>query len=400
MGLILKSLMPAYGGYTIARDEKVIFIKGAIPGEVVEVDIEERKKRYSVASAVNVVESSEDRVAPECSAFGICGGCQLQFISYERQLTMKDEILLDSLTRLGGIEIPLDPVLSDAQWNYRHRARFKVSRDGGVGFFKGSSRDVVTFDGCPLMDDKINTMLRKIKEAGAALNLNEIHIAAGDSPVAMLKGRDLDRTICDKFLEIGFSGVAYDDTDASGSAYTGFDLNGMKYTVSPWTFFQSHWRLNRMVVGFIVNRLMPLSGKRVLDLYAGAGNFSMPLAVHAEEVVAVEENLHAVEDGIRNLKLNNIRNCRFISSSAERYKIKKKFDIIILDPPRSGLTSEVTEKILKNPSDLIVYISCHPATCARDMKKLKEKYEVLSVQQIDFFPNTYHIESVAFLRLG
>lgn len=399
MGLILKSLMPAYGGYTIARDEKVIFIKGAIPGEVVEVDIEERKKRYSVASAVNVVESSEDRVAPECSAFGICGGCQLQFISYKRQLTMKDEILLDSLTRLGGIEIAPGPALSDSQWNYRHRAGFKVSRDGDIGFFKGSSREVVTFDSCPLMDGAINTMLRKIKETGAVLNMREIHIAAGDSPVVLLKGRDLDRTICDKFIEIGFSGVAYNDLDAPGPAYTGFDLNGLKYTVSPRTFFQSHWRLNMKVVDFIVNRLMPLSGKRVLDLYAGAGNFSMPLAVHAEEVVAVEENLYAVEDGIRNLKLNNMRNCRFVRSSAEKYKIKKKFDLVILDPPRLGLTSEVIEKILENPPGSIVYISCNPSTCARDLKKLKEKYEVLSVQQIDFFPNTFHIESVAFLQL-
>ena len=399
MGLILKSLMPAYGGYTIAREEKVIFIKGAIPGEVVEVEIEEKKRDYSIASVKNIVEPSEYRSEPECRVFGICGGCQLQFISYERQLSMKDEILLDSLNRLGGIELVLSPVLSDSQWNYRHRAQFKVSKNGDVGFFKGSSRDVITFDICPLMIQEINTLLQKIKFKDIVRNLNEIHIAMGDTPVALLKGKDYDTTLFDTFTEIGLTGIAYNDTIAYGGAYTGFDLNGLRYTVSPWTFFQAHRTLNNRVVAFIINSLMPLGGKHVLDLYAGAGNFSLPFAASAEDVIAVEENTYAVDDGNRNLKLNDIKNCRIVKSSAEKYKFNRKFDVIILDPPRPGLSSEVVKKILENPSDRIVYISCNPATFSRDLKKLSEKYEVQSVSQIDFFPNTFHIEAVAFLRI-
>jgi 23S rRNA (uracil1939-C5)-methyltransferase len=121
--------------------------------------------------------------------------------------------------------------------------------------------------------------------------------------------------------------------------------------------------------------------------------------VHAGEVIAVEENASAVEDGTRNIELNGIRNCRIVKSSAEKYRFTKKFDVIILDPPRPGLTSEVAKKIIENPADQIVYISCNPATLARDLKKLKEKYEVESVRLIDFFPNTYHIEAMAFLRV-
>jgi 23S rRNA (uracil1939-C5)-methyltransferase len=399
MGLILKSLMPAYGGYTIARDEKVIFIKGAIPGEVVEVDVEEKKRNYSIASAVNVVEPSEFRVEPKCGVFGICGGCQLQYIAYERQLTMKDEILLDSLTRLGGLEVTLSPALSDCQWNYRHRAQFKVSRYGEIGFFRESTRDVVTFDNCPLMNHEINALLQMVKEKCVVFNLKEIHIAAGDSSITLLKGKDYDITAFDKFNEIGFSGIAYNDSIISEKIYTGFGLNGLKYTVSPWTFFQSHWSLNRKVVDFMLNKLLPLSGKRILDLYAGAGNFSLPLAVHSDEVIAVEEDMHTVNDGRRNLKLNNIKNCKFIKTSAEKYRFNSKFDIIVLDPPRPGLTSEVIKKILKYPPDIIVYISCNPATLSRDLKKLNEKYEVKSVHQIDFFPNTFHIEAVTILQI-
>jgi 23S rRNA (uracil1939-C5)-methyltransferase len=402
MGQIVKSVMPAYGGYTIARDEKVILIKGAVPGEVVEVSFEERKRDYSLATVISVVEPSEYRVEPQCPVFGICGGCQLQFISYEKQVAMKDEILLDSLTRIGRIEVSLDPALSAGQWNYRHRAQFKVSRSGAAGFFKEATRDIITFDSCPLMNEKINDLVRKIKEKYMLRNLTDIRVAAGDTPVALLKGKDYDSSLFDRFIEAGLSGIAYNDAPAYGGAYTGFDLNGLRYTVSPWTFFQAHWDLNRKVADFIITRLesaASIKGKRILDLYAGAGNFSLPLARHAEEVVAVEENTHAVEDGLRNLELNDIANCRVVRSSAERYKISKKFDVVILDPPRPGLTSEVTKKILENPADRIVYISCNPSTFARDLKKLKEKYDIQSVQQIDFFPNTYHIEAAAFLQL-
>ncbi|MEW6108342.1 MAG: class I SAM-dependent RNA methyltransferase [Nitrospirota bacterium] len=399
MGLILKSLMPAYGGYTIARDEKVIFIKGAIPGEVVEVDIEEKKRDYSIAYVRNVIEPSEYRSDPLCRVFGICGGCQLQFINYERQLTMKDEILIDSISRLGGIEIDLSPAISGEQWNYRHRAQFKISRNGDIGFFKESSRDVVTFESCPLLNEEINTLLLRIKGQDIVRNLSEMHISAGDIPVALLKGKDYDMTLLDKFIDSGLSGMAYNDAIVYGGAYTEFDLNGLKYTVSPWTFFQAHWGLNRKVVDFVMSQIMPLSGKRILDLYAGAGNFSVPMAVHAGEVVAVEENPYAVDDGNRNLEVNDIRNCRFIKSSSEKYRIKDRFDIILLDPPRPGLTSEVSKKILENPAEQIVYISCNPATLARDLKKFKEKYEIKSIRQIDFFPQTFHIEAVAFLSI-
>jgi len=398
--VILKSLMPAYGGYTIARDEKVILIKGAIPGEVVEAAIEEKKKDYAIASVTNVIEASEYRIEPGCPVFGICGGCQLQFVSYEKQLMMKDEIILDSLKRISGMEISLEPVFSDLLWNYRHRAQFKISRNGEIGLFRESSRDVVTFQSCPLMEQEINTLLKKMKETDCTRNISEIHISAGDSAVVFLKGRYYDRVLLsDAYREMGFSGVMFDDGNRTGKGYTNFDLNGMRYTVGPRTFFQAHWSLNKKVVDFVVQQLLPLNGKRVLDLYAGAGNFSLAFAAHADEVVAVEENPFAVGDGIRNMELNNLKNCTFVRAPAEKYKMRNKFDILMLDPPRPGLTADMISKILANPADTVIYISCNPATLARDLKKLHEKYEIKAIRQIDFFPNTYHIETITFLQI-
>lgn len=405
MSVVLKSLSPAYGGYSIARDEqeKVVLIKGAVPGEVVDVEIIEKKRDYSTARVITVLEPSEQRVDPLCPVFGICGGCHLQFIAYDTQVAMKDEVLLDSLARIGGIETGLSPALTDAQWHYRRRAQFKIGRNGEVGFFRESTRDVVAFDACPLMDDGINTLFRRIREGINTTGLSEIHIACGDKPpdqpVLLLLGREYAGSPFEEYLAAGAAGVAYNREVVAGMDGTCFDLNGLSYTVSPWTFLQAHWSLNRKVVELIASELAPLEGKRVLDLYAGAGNFALPLAGQAAEVIAVEENPHAVDDGMRNIEANEIRHCRMVKSSAEKYKPGKKFDVIILDPPRPGLTSEVVKKILEMPSDHIVYISCNPSTFSRDLKKLKEKYDILSVRQIDFFPNTFHIESIAFLRL-
>ncbi len=399
MGKILESLSPAYGGYSIARDEKVILIKGAIPGEVVDVEITEKKRDYSVGFVTGVVEPSPDRIEPPCPVFGRCGGCQLQYMRYERQVAMKDEVLRDTLARLGKIETDLGAPLTGENWHYRRKAQFKVSKTGEIGFFRESSRDVITFDGCPLMSDEINVLLERIKEKCSAVNLSDIHVAAGDTPVALLKGRGYDQASFEDFVSVGLSGIAYNDSIAYGGAYTGFDLNGLRYTVSPWSFFQAHWELNRKVVQFMADRIGQLDGKHVLDLYAGACNFSLPCASYGAEVVAVEENPYAVEDGKRNLELNAIKNCKIIKSSSEKYRINRKFDLIILDPPRPGLTSEVVKKIMDNPAGEIVYVSCNPATLARDLRKLKERYEVRSVHQIDFFPNTFHIESISFLTV-
>ncbi len=249
------------------------------------------------------------------------------------------------------------------------------------------------------MHEGINTIFKQIRAKCDVRNLSDIHIALGDTPVALLKGKGYDTSLFEDFVSVGLSGIAYNDAIAYGGAFTGFDLNGQRYTVSPWTFFQAHWELNREVTRLLIDQLAPLEGKSVLDLYAGAGNFSLPAAVQAKEVVAVEENHFAIEDARRNLELNGIKNCRIVMASAEKYRITKKFNFIILDPPRPGLTSEVAKKILENAPEEIVYISCNPATLARDLKKFRDKYDIRSVRLIDFFPNTFHIEAIVFMKL-
>lgn len=414
--IILDTEIPVYGGLSLGRWQgKVVLVKGALPGERVEARIEEEKRDFSAASTLRVLSPSPDRREPRCSLFGLCGGCQMQYASYERQVRIKEEVLQDALRRLARREIDLFPSLVDGHpWHYRYRGQFKAE-GGMIGFYREKTREVVDAEACPLMADPVNSglsairaVVKKGKVPGSG-EIREIHLSCGEVAVVLLKTRLAARrkkeadVLAALFRDAGFSGVVVEGEERGlmhyGERFTSFSLEGLSYTVSPLSFFQSHWRLNQKVVAFLKREAHPLQGKTVLDLYAGAGNFSLPLAAEAETVIAVEENHAAIEDGRRNAERNGIGNYLFLHSSAERAVVRDRVQFLILDPPRLGLTGRVVEKVLAMMPERIAYVSCNPATLARDLRKLSEKYELESVRMIDFFPQTYHIESLTFLRL-
>ena len=227
----------------MTRAEGIVFIRGAIPGEVVEVRVEEKKRDYTLASVVEVVESSPFRLEPPCPHFGTCGGCQLQFISYERQAAMKQEILVDCLKRLGGFaagQVEMLATLSGPDFGYRRRGQFKVSKEGKVGFYREGTRDVVDLDACPLMSEEVNKALSRVRGGGSHLEgIKEIHITHGEEgTLVLLKGAAYKETLADAYLALGFSGVAFEKGAyrGSGPAYAVFDLNGMKTPSRPGRF--------------------------------------------------------------------------------------------------------------------------------------------------------------------
>ncbi|MGO9016168.1 MAG: class I SAM-dependent RNA methyltransferase [Dissulfurispiraceae bacterium] len=405
--ITIKAEIPAYGGRSISKlHGKVIMIKGAIPGETAEVKIEEEKKDYSLGTAVSIPNPSPDRCVPECGYFSLCGGCQLQFIAYSRQVRLKEEILRDCIKRIAKTEMELSPsIVSSSPWNYRLRGQFKIAR-GRTGFYKEKSREVVDIKACPLMSEEVNQYLAKARSLVGNMTAGEIHISFGGGAVALLKTSHPDDMDYGKlsrdFLDSGFSGVIiqmpHRQAIRLGMQYLTLDLENLSYTVSPLSFFQSNWSLNQAVVGFLKTILQPLKGKRVMDICSGAGNFSFPLAAAADYVVAVEESSDAVADGIRNAEINNIKNCTFINSSMDSAGINDNVDTLIVDPPRPGLTDRTIDNILRALPEKIAYISCNPTTLARDLKKLSVHYDIESIRMIDFFPQTYHIESLALLN--
>jgi 23S rRNA (uracil1939-C5)-methyltransferase len=409
--LTLSIERPAYGDMSISRYQgKIVLVNGVfLPGESVEAVIEKEKKDYISASVLKLVKSSPERIQPACEYFGSCGGCHMQHIPYDLQIKLKEEVLSDCLKRIGKIDAELsDPIIPDSPWNYRLRAQYKISGNT-IGFFRGKTREVVNIESCPLMTPKINRYYHK---ARGIIRLNriirELHIISGDTAVALVKLSTGEATAPDleqlavQFTEAGFSGFIMENKDRErfgyGRTYADLELAGLAYTVSPLCFFQSSWKLNVKLIDHIKNVLAPLAGKDILDLHAGSGNFSLPLA-EADRIVAVEGNPAAIENGKRSVAMNEINNFTFIKSSAEDYTTDDQFDIVITDPPRTGLKVKVIHNLLSMMPDRVVYISCNPTTLARDLQKLSEKYDIESVRLVDFFPQTYHIESLVFLKL-
>ena len=411
--ITVKADSPAYGGFALASWKRsVLLIKNAIPGETVAAKIDEQKKDVAFASVVRIFVASPDRIEPHCPVFGICGECHQQYISYPRQISLKEEILRDCIRRTARKEFDLSkPFFGASPWQFRYRGRFKLDA-GKIGFFRENSREIVDIDGCPLMKMEINVLFAKTREIykdSQALfeGISDLHISYGNVGSALLKSISKismarQKQIGMLFLDAGFEGVCIISEQGKivnfGSEHISLGLDGLKYTVSPRSFFQGHWDLNGKVVSFLRQMLHPLKGKRVIVLDAGS-NFSLPLAFDGADVYAVEENPTAIEDGMRNAAANGIRNCRFVQCSAERLKVWDTVDTLVVAAPKPGLSNSALEKILTLEPDQIAYISCNPSALAHDMKKLLNRYEIESMRIIDCLPQTYYIKSITVLRL-
>ncbi len=383
---------PVYGGYCLYREDGVILIKGAVPGERVFIEIREKKRDYAIADVIDVTEPSEDRVEPRCEVYGRCGGCHYQHISYERQLTVKQEIVGDCMERIGKTEIPITETIFGNEWRYKHKAQFKVSDTGRIGFFKEGSRELVSFKQCHIIDKEINLLLKKIRPKDLSGGVRELHIIKGENTLAFIKGKELNDSLLDCLIGYDFHGVVYEDGRIRGNNYSYHRLNDFVYTVSPQGFFQTNWRLNTDLIRQLPQWIGNIEGKSVLDIYGGAGNFSLSFSKTAKEVIVIEENKFSVEDGRRNSDMNEIRNVRFISKKFEKAKIDRHIDLAFINPPRMGLTNEAFAKLLSISPDRIAYLSCNPATFARDSGKLSDTYTISSLRLIDMFPHTYHCE--------
>ncbi|MBC8413848.1 MAG: 23S rRNA (uracil(1939)-C(5))-methyltransferase RlmD [Nitrospira sp.] len=408
--LKLKVDRAVYGGKYICNHEGgVIFIEGnTMPGEIIEARVEARKKDYTVASVNKILQPSAKRVEPSCKFYGTCGGCQIQHFRYTDQLLLKESVLKDCLKRIAKLDPLFLPVFkSDTPLHYRHKGQFKVSGKK-AGFFKFNTHEIVDIDACPLMTDKINTFFAEIKTAVSDMNITDIHLTSGRDTGAFIKAPDISgRTpemnkLAAKLMEIGLSGVTIETARRQyttyGAAFVTHDLNGMQYTTSARGFLQSNWDLNCRTARLIKHTFGAEHKRRILDLYAGAGNFSFMLS-GKHEITAVEKSALAVKDGQRNVKLNKIENFSFIKKDAERFIPETSYDTVILDPSRQGLSKKAMATVLALKPASMVYVSCNPSTFARDLKILSETHKIEYVRLIDFFPQTFHIESIAFLSL-
>jgi 23S rRNA (uracil1939-C5)-methyltransferase len=365
------------GGKGFARTpDGVVFIEGALPGEEVLCRYVDKKKDYSNAVVVEVLNSSEYRTEPICPYYGICGGCDLQHLAAEEQSKLKGQIFQENLNRIGGISYTKKiPVYSGAATGYRNRARFQSdTKQESAGFFGRHSGSVIPIDFCPVLVPKLNELLGKPDK------LIDVAVRAE-------KGR--------RRIQSGVFAAANETMYAIEHQELSLQVNGKQFRTEPEVFFQS----NREVFSTLVeNMVSDLSGENAVDLYSGVGTIAAFLEDGFSRVTAVERNPLCLKYARKNLTSS----VKFVTQSVESWVSgisKMEIDLLSVDPPRTGLSADAAATIIKLQPKQILYISCDSVTFSRDVKLLAAKggYSLCRLEAYDLYPHTSHLETGALL---
>lgn len=448
-------------GKSLTRvNDMVVFVPFAVPGDVVDLQVRKKKHHYCEAEVVRFIKYSERRAEPVCQHFGICGGCKWQNLPYEDQLKAKQKQVHDQLTRIGKVELPdFRPILgSEKIYEYRNKLEFSCSNKrwltkeevnsgvqldhkNAIGFhITGAFDKIYPIEKCWLMDDLCNQIRNEIRDY--ALNngisffdvreqtglLRDIMIRNSSTGEWMVlvqfkfqeqgdeqRAHDLLQHIGDRFPQI--TSLLYvnnqkcNDTfsDQTVEVFKGKDhitemMDKLQFKVAAKSFYQTNTQ-QAFHLYEVARQLAQLTGKElVYDLYTGTGTIANFVARHAQQVIGIEYVEDAIADAKANSKCNGIENTLFYAGDMkdiltdEFVEQHGKPDVIITDPPRAGMHPDVIQTILRAAPKRIVYVSCNPATQARDLEVLNEQYRVEAVQPVDMFPHTPHVENVVLLE--
>jgi len=404
------------GGNGLAREGgRAVFVPGVIPGETVRAEIVRVRKDYAEARLVTVIDPSPYRRNAPCPLFSECGGCDLQHIDDAMQLPYKLEAFREVLARIARLrDIPLSaPIVSEDSLGYRFRVLLKV-QGPMVGFFRRGSHQLVPVRHCPISHPLINRALPPLADLvarGEWPNLREIQLQVSERPeqvlltlfLAQLEPHGAEavyRRLKESLPVVGLVLRAGKASHVLGQDFVTLPLMGESIRLSDRSFVQAHWHLNERVVPWALDALEIQREDRVLELYAGVGNFTVSFARRAKSVVAVEGGRSAVRDAKWNLRNAGLENVQILHGPAEwaAQRLQGHFDRIFIDPPRSGAGPAVLQVLPKDPKRM-VYLSCAPATLARDLRFLIDRgWRLLSLQPFDMFPQTAHLEVGATLQ--
>ncbi|OQX31132.1 MAG: 23S rRNA (uracil(1939)-C(5))-methyltransferase [Candidatus Sedimenticola endophacoides] len=410
-------------------DGKAVFIQGALPGEEVEFLYSRRQRRYDEGRAQHVIQASPERVEPRCDAFGICGGCSLQHQAPDAQIQAKQQALLDAFERIGRVrpETTLPPLVSGSPWGYRRKARLGAKyvikkekvlvgfREKGTGLITDTTR-------CHVLHPKVGELIGPLAELIGGLSIRDkvpqIEVAMGDQTCVLIfrllhppAPRDIERLrsfgshhgVAIYLQEGGPETVRPLEGEPVDLSYH-LPEHDLEIHFLPSDFTQVNSELNRLMIDRALDLLAPAADERVLDLFCGLGNFTLPLARRAGEVIGVEGDAGLVARARDNARRNGIGNSAYFTANLygdlEREPwLRQRFDKVLLDPPRSGAL-EVLEHLPPMGAERIVYVSCYPGTLARDADLLVNRhgYRLVSAGVMDMFPHTAHVESIALFE--
>lgn len=444
----------AFGGMGLAKvDGLAVFVEKAIPLDTVVARIIKRKKRYAIAAVETLIEPSPFRIQPPCVYSGLCGGCKWQFLAYEKQLDYKRQHVVESLQHIGLIQdVRVHPTIpSPSTFGYRNKMEFSCADrrwllpeemgkdDVEQGFalglhVPGTFYKVIDISACLLQPEIGNHILEDVRgfikdstqpvyglrthtgfwrflmlRHSVALDQWMVNIVTASEdrktlqPLAdMLLGKYSQIVAIVNNITSRKAGVAVGEVEIplAGAASIREKIGDFEFEISANSFFQTNTLAAQRLYQIIID-YTGLSGKEtVVDLYCGTGAIAISLANFARQVIGMDIAESAIMDANKNCRLNKISNCRFIQGDIKENlsKIKAKPDVVVIDPPRAGMHKDIVRQLLAMGPKQMVYVSCNPATMARDLAVIKDSYDVVEVQPVDMFPHTFHIESVARLR--
>ncbi|CAJ1795743.1 23S rRNA (uracil(1939)-C(5))-methyltransferase RlmD [Aeromonas salmonicida] len=404
---------------------KAIFIEGALPGEQVKARILDDKKQYAHAALQQVVTPAANRIAPFCNHYRECGGCNAQHLGEADQQAAKEAGLVSLFERLGQIKAPvLEPVLTGESRAYRRVCRLAIKFDKNgrctrVGFRRRQSNDLVEIEGCPVLAEPLSALIAPLRECLNRLKsqreLGHAELIQAEQGIMMLLRHTGRPNEADRALLVAFAKSQGIDLYLQAAAerieplhqvfQPSYSLDGLSLAFAPGDFIQVNGPINQSMVAQALAWLGASKDDKVLDLFCGIGNFTLPLARQAREVVGVEGDLAMVARAEENARRNGIDNARFYKADLSGDIVgmswaREGFDLVLLDPARPGAL-EVMGHVVKLSPKRVVYVSCNPVTLARDSQVLvKGGYRLVRLGMLDMFPHTGHLESMALFERG
>ena len=422
-------------------DGRVVFVPNAVPGDQMRVKLTKIKATHGFGIPAGIVTASPNRVRPACIVADKCGGCQWQAVGYEAQLAAKHQLVTEALVRIGKLEnIRVDPVMAAEQpLNYRNKATYPVVKSQintvKAGYYRRGSHTVVNLNQCPGQDERLDPLLAEVKQDIQARewkiysehhhkgHIKHLSLRVGQrtgqilltlvSRSVKLKGiQEQAKAWMERYPEVVgvLVNLNWKKTNAifgpqtypiAGQSYLEEEFAGLRFQLQPTTFFQVNTTQAERLLAEVQKELALTGEETIVDAYCGIGTFTLPLAKRAKHCIGLESFTESVTQAEKNAALNGIENVRFVIGDvgATLPDVGVVPDIVMIDPPRKGCDLAVLEALLKMKPYRIVYVSCNPATLARDLKVLCETgtYQISRIQPADFFPQTSHVECAAFL---
>ncbi len=406
---ILKIEKLDHSGRGIARlNDKIVFIPCAFKNEVVEVEIIREKKSWMEGRVLRWIKVSEKRVQPTCPYYDICGGCDIMHMSYRDQIAWKEEKVKEIMQKFANISplVVSSIIPCEEEKNYRNKLVLQVKDD--IGFFEKRSHQLVKIEKCQISDTRINEVLEIIRSQMPLKHVHQIMIRASKNTDNIMVVFDASDPIKEELVSVlkdKVSSIIMKQNHKYKTVYGKDDmiekLNGVSFQIAPDAFFQVNTKQTEKLYQMVKDAFVLSLDDIVLDLYCGTGTIGIFLAPFVRQIIGVEINAQAIESAKKNQALNKISNIEWKLGKVEDVipSMKVSPNVVVVDPPRSGLDDKTIERIKSWNVEKIVYVSCDPVTLARDINRLKEKYDIVKIVPVDMFPQTKHVECVVSLLL-